>query len=38
MKIYMLLMLVGMIVGFSSIPGQRLVKQPTTVPPDSATA
>jgi hypothetical protein len=38
MKIYMLLMLVGMIVGFSYIPSQRHPKQTTTVPPDSATA
>ena len=38
MKIYMLLMLVGVIVGFSYIPSQRLPKQTTTVPPDSATA
>ena len=37
MKIYMLLMLVGVIVGFSYIPSQRLPKQTTTVPPDSAT-
>jgi hypothetical protein len=38
MKIYMLLMLVGVIMGFSYIPSQRHAKRPTTVPPDSATA
>ena len=38
MKIYMLLMLIGVIVGFSYIPSPRRPKQATTVPPDSATA
>jgi hypothetical protein len=38
MKIYMLLMLVGAIVGFSYIPSPRQARQTTTVPPDSATA
>jgi hypothetical protein len=38
MKIYMLLMLVGVIVGFSYVPSPRQAKQTTTAPPDSATA
>jgi hypothetical protein len=38
MKIYMLLMLVGVIVGFSYIPSPRQAKQITAAPPDSATA
>jgi hypothetical protein len=38
MKIYMLLMLVGAIVGFSYIPIPRQAKQTTTAPPESATA
>jgi hypothetical protein len=38
MKIYMLLMLVGVIVGFSYIPSPRQAKQTPTAPPDTATA
>jgi hypothetical protein len=38
MKIYMLLMLVGVIVGFSYVPSHRQAKQTARVPPDSATA
>jgi hypothetical protein len=38
MKIYMLLTLIGVIVGFSYIPSLRQLKQTTAAPPDSATA
>ncbi len=38
MKIYMLLMLIGVIVGFSRLPGRRPAKEAAPVPPDSMPA
>jgi len=38
MKIYLLLMLIGVIVGFSHLPLRRRAKTPAPVSPDSATA
>ncbi len=39
MKIYMLLMLIGVIVGFSYyVPSQGQAKRTTPLPPDSAAA
>jgi hypothetical protein len=38
MKIYVLLMLISVIVGFSYLPGRRRSKEPAPVPPDSVPA
>ncbi len=35
MKIYMLLMLIGVIVGFSRLPGRGPSKEVASAPPDS---
>jgi hypothetical protein len=38
MKIIVLMMLIGVIVGFSHVPGRRQAKPAAAMPPDSAPA